>query len=514
MKLLIVDDEKLTREGLVASINWKSLEISQVFQADDGLNGLALAKKEQPEIILCDVRMPRMDGIQMAERIEAFAPDTVIIFMSGYSDKEYLKAAIKLKAVNYVEKPLNPHEIGDSILEAKRRFQQQMRFRKNEAFLSSNTASAMALALTRPYREQKDHILALAQDLSFRFAPGDSFTAYMVCLKEPELESGRIETIRLLLEEFLSRYHLQAFYTFKHDKYHVFQIWGRNEPSQTALSDVDHFLAEQFMPSGKFLAARGETVYGISHAYQSFASAAAVMQSAFFFDCGQVILPEKTHTEISHADPSVFGKALADKDKNACVDILEQIFSCFYQKQDIFSHQAKDLYYKLFMLLQENGAKMIASSAQSPLEAPQSIMAFLEGCFTLQELHQAVVSSTETLFEKLENQNVENPTIAFIKDYISRNYSNEELSVREIGEHAFLSASYVCTYFKNETGQTLNQYLTAYRIEKAKQLLQDPRYQISDISARVGYSNGNYFSKSFKKLVGLSPSEYREKMLQ
>ena len=109
---------------------------------------------------------------------------------------------------------------------------------------------------------------------------------------------------------------------------------------------------------------------------------------------------------------------------------------------------------------------------------------------------------------------MENPTIAFIKDYISRNYSNEELSVREIGEHAFLSASYVCTYFKNETGQTLNQYLTAYRIEKAKQLLQDPRYQISDISARVGYSNGNYFSKSFKKLVGLSPSEYREKMLQ
>lgn len=512
MKLLIVDDEKLTREGLVASIHWKSLGISQVFQADDGLNGLAVAKKEHPEIILCDVRMPRMDGIQMAERIEAFSPDTVIIFMSGYSDKEYLKAAIKLKAVSYVEKPLNPHEIGDSILEAKRRFLQQMRFRKNEAFLSVNKASAMALALTRPYREQKDHILSLAQELSLRFTAGDSFTAYMVCLKKPEQESSRLENIRLLLDGFLSRYHLQAFYTFKHDKYHVFQIWGRNEPSQAALLAVDHFLTEQFMPSGDFLAARGETMYGISHAYQSFASAAAVMQSAFFFDCGQVILPGKTHTEITHADPSAFGKALADKDKNTCLEILEQIFSCFHQKQDLFPHQAKDLYYKLFMLLQENGAKMIFSS--SPSDAPQSIMAFLEGCFTLKELHQAAVASTQTLFEKLDNQNTENPTIAFIKDYISRNYSNEELSVREIGEHAFLSASYVCTYFKNETGQTLNQYLTAYRIEKAKQLLQDPRYQISDISTRVGYSNGNYFSKSFKKLVGLSPSEYREKMLQ
>lgn len=106
MKLLIVDDEELTRTGVISSINWESLGITEIFQADDGINGLQMAQTCRPEIILCDVRMPRMDGITMLERLETILPDSIPIFMSGYSDKEYLKAAIKLRAVNYIEKPL------------------------------------------------------------------------------------------------------------------------------------------------------------------------------------------------------------------------------------------------------------------------------------------------------------------------------------------------------------------------------------------------------------------------
>ena len=103
MKLLIVDDEELTRTGVISSLDWSSLGIDEVIQADDGVHGLETARLYKPEIILCDVRMPRMDGITMLERLEKLLPDSVAIFMSGYSDKEYLKAAIKLKAVNYIQ---------------------------------------------------------------------------------------------------------------------------------------------------------------------------------------------------------------------------------------------------------------------------------------------------------------------------------------------------------------------------------------------------------------------------
>ena len=106
MKLLIADDEKLTREGIRDRLDLQGLGISGVFLADDGVHGLETALKESPDIVLTDIRMPRMNGVQMAEQILAANPGTVIIFMSAYSDKEYLKAAIKLKAVSYVEKPL------------------------------------------------------------------------------------------------------------------------------------------------------------------------------------------------------------------------------------------------------------------------------------------------------------------------------------------------------------------------------------------------------------------------
>ena len=87
-------------------------------------------------------------------------------------------------------------------------------------------------------------------------------------------------------------------------------------------------------------------------------------------------------------------------------------------------------------------------------------------------------------------------------------------SVPDVSEYVRLSSSYVCTIFKNETGQTLNQYLTDYRIKMSKQFLSDPTIQdCRNISSKVGYSDGNYYSKTFKKIVGLSPSEYREKML-
>ena len=80
MKLLIVDDEELTRTGVISSIDWKALGIEEVLQADDGINGLEIARKYRPEIILCDVRMPRMTGIAMLEKLENILPDSIPIF--------------------------------------------------------------------------------------------------------------------------------------------------------------------------------------------------------------------------------------------------------------------------------------------------------------------------------------------------------------------------------------------------------------------------------------------------
>ena len=100
MRILIADDEELTRKGIISSVDWETLGISDIDHADDGIHALECAKRAQPNNLLTDVRMPRMDGIELAKRLREQDPDCPVIFMSGYSDKEYLKAAINLKAVS------------------------------------------------------------------------------------------------------------------------------------------------------------------------------------------------------------------------------------------------------------------------------------------------------------------------------------------------------------------------------------------------------------------------------
>ena len=111
MKLLIVEDEWLTREGIINYIPWEDLGIREIRESEDGSEGLKEALRYQPDIVLADVRMPHMDGLTMAFEIQKAIPYCRFIFMSGFSDKQYLKSAIALSAVDYIDKPVEPEEI-------------------------------------------------------------------------------------------------------------------------------------------------------------------------------------------------------------------------------------------------------------------------------------------------------------------------------------------------------------------------------------------------------------------
>jgi len=111
MELLLVEDEQYTRDGIIKFIDWKRLGIKKVYTAEDGLQGVDVARLHLPDIILADVRMPRMNGVEMARRIRTFHPDCELIFISGYSDREYLKSAIHLSALDYISKPLDLNEL-------------------------------------------------------------------------------------------------------------------------------------------------------------------------------------------------------------------------------------------------------------------------------------------------------------------------------------------------------------------------------------------------------------------
>lgn len=521
MKLLIVDDEELTRKGLASALNWSEFGITELFRASDGREGLALALRKKPDIVLCDVRMPKMSGIEMLQKIEAHLPDVAVIFMSGYSDKEYLKAAIELKAVHYIEKPIESKELAAAVKSAVMQRSTALRHRMAEDIHSNVAAIQLAFCLTVPYADCRSSIEGLRSEFRQHYGTDkfNAVTAFVVKAEHPPMDIADYSLIQQSIHALLMPMHLHIIYTAQRSPYIVYHVYGVAPPNETLLLTIAGRLQKTFAPFGNCYVAVGETVKGIENAYRSYNSAMTALQSSFFFEPGTVLTPMRPHGG-THADDRPLERTAADyqyaienRDPERAAHALSGLAAACSHTDNLTPNRVRVLYYDLFAVLRVNRA-----SQKLPLDTGlvchENVIQTLDSCFSFKGLHELLAEKTDAYFHDLSHYVPENSTISRIREYIAKRYGDQGLSVNEISKHVFLSVSYVCTFFKNETGRTLNQYITEYRMEKAKQMLTDPRYRITDISAAVGYSDGGYFCKSFHKYIGLSPSEYREEALK
>jgi two-component system response regulator YesN len=237
------------------------------------------------------------------------------------------------------------------------------------------------------------------------------------------------------------------------------------------------------------------------------------MQSSFFYEYNSIITESKDNgqnTIFLDEKETNLKEAIEKRDFEKAKEIATEIYNYLQNMKSLLPNQVKDIYYKLFMFIENAYMTQLLTHD----EDSGTIWDMISDIQILKEINELLLKKIEEISCAMKNHQPENTLIFMMKDYIHKNYSVDTLSVKDISEYVYLATTYACTLFKNETNQTLNQYLTEYRIERAKQLLANPRYKISDISAKVGYSDGNYFAKSFKRIMGLSPSEYKEKMLK
>ncbi len=515
MKLLIVDDEKLTREGIFNSLPLEKLGIHHTFMADDGVHGLETALKEKPDLILTDVRMPRKSGVEMAEEILKVLPNTIILFMSAYSDKEYLKAAIKLKAISYVDKPLDMNELTEALVEGIRQYRSIHASQNAKWMHEDNLRSQLAQLLTEADPEEQAPLIGA--QLKPPIEETSFFTALILECLTPisELSSNRITQIRRKFWAYLAQKNFYALDFIKSDHFIVCFIGSNEKPEKAALTDCAQNLMEPFKELTSFFLSMGPAVPGFKRASFSFETARELLKRSFFHEPNSLLMETENETVSQPLTDIMMDLtvALTNKNKDDALAAADRFYQSVQNSQTISSSQVRDLYFKYLVKLDEISMSNHISLWQREGLESESIWKGIMDCAVLKNLHQFFFEKIMLYFDRLQSNKDENPVIFQIKEYLHQNYAVPSLSVPDISDHVHLSPTYVCTLFKNETGQTLNQYLTDYRIKMSKQFLSDPLYKITDISAKVGYSDGNYYSKAFRKIVGLSPSEYREKML-
>ena len=494
LTLYIVDDEKNIRSSLMEFINWHDLGITSVIAAKNGIDALEKMNTTPPDIILSDVRMPRMNGIALAEQVRSLYPDCIILFLSGYADKEYLMSAIRLEAYQYIEKPISMEDITAHVSNACKK---KLESRKQKAHTESlemfhsqglmHTKNSLMQNLL-----QKGIMTKTVRDLL-----PNSFCYSLFCVYIPNNEKNKSFDVTLMFQAFeevplfgLYKEHFFFFLTSEKDtsKYESLLSNGTIAPFLSEL-DYSYTLCPHL---------RKETNFCIL-------SEQLIDFSTYLLFYRKGYHTYTTNNTICHFED--YNSYLEQLSKIILSQNYNQLSELFSSWEAHFLHanysiaSIKQFYWKVFLLLQNN--KLINDT----LEKATPFYQLLENTDTYQELHTLIVS---LLSKEHSTKQFSDTRICQITSYINEHIGNELLSVSHIAEYFHLSDNYLSSYFKNETGISLNQYITQIRIDKSKYLLLHTTEKIQTIAKSVGFSDTNYFSSVFKKNTHKTPLTYRK----
>ncbi len=505
IKAIIVEDERLIREGITSQVPWDELHINEVRSARNAENALNICKEYHPDIIISDIRMPGMNGIELCKQIHFLLPEAQIIFISGYSDKEYLMSAINLHAINYIEKPISLEKLILAIQNATHVLQKN-RSEKNNIFhtlLNSQNLEENIIPIQfKKNRNEKKFFLTVVFNLK---------TANI---------NSQIQEINDKISGKMSDKNIQYMTDFTEKRKLAFLFFSVNE------QDIDILYAD--LPFWKYLAKEQEIpvlmkqppenslfagigikVNSINNIRTSYESACTALNCLSYKGWNHYAYNTEVYTEwnteIDNTLFIKFKKAIAEKHEYNAVQILLSIYKQLVNSKTVLTYTVRNIYYTLDDAIVKSYQQLYFDS-NSLLETNEKIKEHSE---TIQELHAYLCYRVHSAIS-CENKQKNSFVIKHITTYVQNHYNDKQLSIQSIADKVFLTPTYISCLYKKKTGQTISQYIQDYRLQKAEEFLKNPEYKIYQISGMVGYEDAHYFARIFKKQTGLKPSDFRD----
>lgn len=518
LKLMIVDDEKRTRAGLRACIPWEECGIGEIREADDGSVALEIALTFEPDIILSDVRMPTMTGIELSRLVQEKLPRCKFIFISGYSDKEYLKAAIKLKAVSYIEKPIHVPELEECVRAVVETCFQENEKLRGEAEATAKLQSSVELlqsdlAVQLSERAFDPEGFARLLAVSGAKLPFDDKYVSVLFQAPPEYR----ECLDAAVREAYEAARLASIAGRRDDR-HLVTLVRLTSPAdrqaiRQAVLRAVRVCEERIGPQAAdpIAAGIGFVAEGLANARGSAVSAQLALEKARFLGIGLVSSqddkPAASSPEPRESWEEPFAEAIARSDESV-FRLIEKL-GRELRTQGVSADAARTLIYKLLLrLTREAGTLFLGRFLEQRKE--EQLWRRATGAGTLRELTALLEAETRELYAAMRDAGTKSRIVHETIRYIQQHYSNGDLTIGDIAHALGLTPAYLSMLFKRDTGRTINDYCNEYRIEQAKKLLADRQTKLIEVASATGYNDAKYFAKSFKRMTGITPSEYRE----
>lgn len=495
--LLIVEDEKRTREGLCRHIDWKSIGVDPVTAVAGGMEALLAIDTIKPDILLSDIRMPHMTGIELASIIRKRYPKCKIIFLSGYADKEYLMSAIELKAVNYIEKPVDAVEIGKAVEKAVQQLESEQQeelihvgFQKTLPLIHEEIVSALISPDFDWERFSRDYV-----PLYFQWNKIGTYR--LACIRTAKKLSGEAqmkELVSLVIKylENVPKLLPDNCFVSSLSSQEIVAIFRTSLPSAvpSVLKELQEVILERhFLETTIGISASCLSLSGISDLYSITAHRAEYesfynQRHCFFDGCEKL--------EEKEAPRSLFGI------KELTLSGVENLFLLLSREKYTNIAAIRDGLYKIYLTtIEKNWDEKVVS--WSEFES-----------LSLDEYRELIYDEVNTL--QLLGGNAYDIKVKNAVHYILWNYACPDLSIKTIADHVNLSQNYLSTLFKKETGLTINDFLLNIRAEKACRLLGRTDLKLYEIAEKIGLQDPNYLSTVFKKRYGITPTQYRKTM--
>ncbi|GIO85448.1 hypothetical protein J25TS5_23800 [Paenibacillus faecis] len=507
VNMLIVDDEPVICEGLRCTIDWEKLGVRVVGEAYDGMEALRLVQEHGVDLVLSDIRMEGMDGLQLAKCLKERFPEVRVIMISGYEDFDYARQAIRLGVSDYLLKPVEIDELTEVVKkvvlslgsEAKAGGMQEV-----ELWLSHMARHGIAYGKQAPSSLRGAQFRVLATQLDrfyeqFGEQPPEGYE---------EIQDDWIDR----LHTAVARPFLRAVSVFDHENLLITLV----------VSDVnmDRAAWDQWLGALRSKLKEARLYCGVSEPYDDLEETANRCAEAsgllpyHVLDDKAVLLPEDREAAARERTISAFDatdaaqRLMAAMLKQDAAEVRARVAGIFtfFREEGYLPEEILRSYEEMSALLRQR----LRKSGMTGLEYGPRGAWDLNIFNTYGSLETAVLEEMSQLMQRIERHGIDKSywIIEKAKKFMNE-HNGTDLKASEVAAWLKITPSYFSYIFKQGTGKSFTEYMNEMRMEQAKTLLATTHDKVFEIADKVGYKEYKYFVSVFKSYTGMTPKEYR-----
>ncbi|MFC5652726.1 response regulator [Paenibacillus solisilvae] len=518
LTILLVEDEMIELNLMRNHIDWAGMGIEVVGTAKNGKKAWEQIQVLQPDIVLSDVRMPFMDGLQLASLIQERYDWIKVVFLSGHDEFTYVKSALQSGAVGYLLKPIDRNELSSVMAKVKEEVEKAKLLRRSkQVLIESHTLNLLTVKESVSREQVWLELVSMAPKYAaMKFVTAlisvDSHPAIRTIQSQQRLDdiSRTADVIQALLHDFAAEGTLLRLNEQEWLVVLQYEEGADYEALWLALSDAIKAAFAATVTIGV-----SDARHSLQHGRVMFEAAKNAVNERFFIGPGHIVHSAKLHDRLDlgfKAEYEGLLKRIDLSDRQQATLDIHHFFDLLTRLR-----VTKELVYEVTVELLKAITSELAKYEDRSIAAIGELSDWtqkVEGAEYIGDIKDFILDLTDKIIAYQEGRQQDRHLLLVQKviDIIESEYY-ESLTIEYLAGQVYLSPNYLRVLFKEKKGCTIHEYLTRIRLNKSVELLHDKTLKIHDIARKVGYENTSYFCSFFYKTQGVTPNEYRKKFL-